>query len=615
MKSLVLILALLCSITSIAQRHSSDEMSVILSIKDDKGQPLANQEIVATNVNSEANEGHRIFTKSSGRATFILRRGETYNISFLKFKNFTTLNIPLKGMNFLTKKIIYPSQNTGNLTVGLDTIIQNFKQKVKPTKTEALLTLLIKDKKGKRISNRTIWLIQPKIKKAYQSTTNKNGAAAFLLPINYEYDVNFENDPKYRTIKVPNMPFLTHRKGFTYLSNKLNIKEFERNDTVFQTVPLIQKATKDRVLLHVTVLDLDDVPLENESVFMVASDKVYTAKTNADGQVALMLPKGKMYTIRFEYSTGLEDLFYEKGSYTRKDKVRYKYIGSAVIKARERERARMAIVRDSLMQIQAFRDSLNRKRSAWSGFADKMKYNSSEDLKEGIYKRVEEDSIGLAKDPKYFETIGDEVAATLHRNKDKWKNKIIVTDLTCSMYPYMDQILVWHVLELHKARFGNEYLFFNDGDGKSMKEKILGKTGGFHYLNSKKLEDLTWTMLETMKTGCSIDGPENDLEALLESVKYRDNLEEIILIADNSSPVRDIELLTQLNVPIRIILTGVWYYVNEEYLEIAFKTKGSVHTLDKDIDKLYELNDGEYLKIGDSTYRVYQGKFVKMDRL
>ena len=114
-----------------------------------------------------------------------------YVISFLKFKNFTTIDIPLKGMNFLTKKIIYPSQNADKLSVGLDTILQNFKRKVKPTKTEALLTLLIKDKKGNRIANQTIWLLQPKIKNI---PFPFHPLLATLCP-NFKYSIAYNPEP------------------------------------------------------------------------------------------------------------------------------------------------------------------------------------------------------------------------------------------------------------------------------------------------------------------------------------------------------------------------------------------------------------------------------------
>ncbi|MFT5833898.1 MAG: hypothetical protein ACI97N_001527, partial [Cognaticolwellia sp.] len=165
----------------------------------------------------------------------------------------------------------------------------------------------------------------------------------------------------------------------------------------------------------------------------------------------------------------------------------------------------------------------------------------------------------------------------------------------------------------NEEKFENQYMFFNDGNGKPMAEKITGLTGGFHYTEAIKLADLTETMVETMSTGCSIDSPENDMEALLDATQNRKLQKmEIILIADNNSTIRDFELLKSLNVPIRIILAGVFWGVNEEYLELAFHTKGSVHTLEDDLERLYEMNDGDYVKIGDIRYRIYNGRFLKM---
>ncbi|MCH2084668.1 MAG: hypothetical protein MK226_19935 [Saprospiraceae bacterium] len=596
-----------------AQTYSSEQIDVILLIQNEHNEPLTKQEVIVQN----EEQIFRAFTKSTGRVVFRLQRGDTYTVSFLDFENFTSVHIPEKGKSFLTKKITFPTADQSILKDGvLDTVFQNYTLRQQPTQTETVFNLMLKDRDRKAIANETVWMVQPEIKKAYQAKTNKKGMATFLLPAGYTYNLDFINDKGYKSIKVPQKGFLRQKKGVIYVSSKLNIQEVERNDTIFQEVPLSQKATRQRVLISVTITDLDDQPLADEKVFMRTSKEVYTATTDKNGKTALILPKGETYTIKLEYSNDLEDIELEKGNYLRNDKISYQYIGSAVIKARELEQARRAKRRDSLMQIQAFRDSLNQKRSKWSGFIDKINNDFNKDsLLMAIYNRVKEDSIGLAEDPEYFERIGDEVNAALQRNKDKWKNKIIVTDLTCSMYPYMDQVLVWHALEMNEVNLANEYIFFNDGDGKPVPEKIMGQTGGFYYIQSKLLDELTWTMLETMQTGCSIDGPENDLEALLEAVKYQDQLEEIILIADNSSPVRDIELLTQLNVPVRIILAGVWYDVNEDYLDIAYHTKGSIHTLEQDLNQLYQLKDGESIKIGENTYRIYQGKFVKMARL
>ncbi|NJN77691.1 MAG: hypothetical protein HC803_04645 [Saprospiraceae bacterium] len=360
-------------------------------------------------------------------------------------------------------------------------------------------------------------------------------------------------------------------------------------------------------------MDLDGKPLEDENVYLQGKKKVYTAKTNIDGETALMLPKGEYYAVNFEFRDSLEVLNIEAGNYTRTDKIRYKYIGSKAIKRRALQRKIEAELWDSLVKVNAFRDSLAASRSDFSGFSSKLWSKNKTDLFDKIRRRAEEDKKKLDENPKFFEQVGDEVAAAMYRNRGRWKNKIIVTDLTGSMYPYLDQVLSWHVLD-YNASINNQYLFFNDGDKTPDSKKIIGQIGGLYYTNGENLEVLTDKMLETMQGGSGADSPENDIEALLNAIdKRKTNRTEVILIADNHSDIKDFELLYQLKVPIRVVLAGADFGANEQYLELAFRTKGSVHTLEQDLENLYELNDGEYIKIGRFQYRVYKGKFLKMD--
>jgi hypothetical protein len=615
MKQTLTIVLCCLAIAMTAQPINSDQVNYILAFENEKGERLQNQEVMVSNINDET-EVHSKFTPETGKVKFILKRGETYKVQYLTESFEAT--IPDLGTSFLTKKIILNNSLNIAQTVASDTIIFT-KTPTKPTETEALFQLILKDKSGVLLKDLTVWLVQPKIQKIYQVTTNAKGEAFFLLPIGYDYIVNFEHDANFKTIAIPKMPNLRFKKGFTYTSNFMEIQETERNDTVFQNVPLSQKPTLKRSLILVTVLDLDGNPLKNENVYLQGVKKVYTAKTDVKGEMALMLPKGAYYSVNFDYRDSLEVLNIEAGNYTRTDKIRYKYMGSKAIKARILERKYYEALWDSLAQVQSFRDSLAAARSPYSNFSYRFSDGDLSNLNGLIQKRAAEDLKQLKINPKYFVEVGDEAAAALYRNKDKWDDKLIITDLTCSMHPYLDQILSWHVLELqlkNNQNFENQYMFFNDGDGKSMAQKLIGQTGGFHYTSAVKLENLTQTMKETMSTGCSIDGPENDMEALLDGAQNRKLRKmEIILIADNNSDIRDFELLKSLNMPIRIILTGTFWGVNEQYLELAYHTNGSVHTIEEDLERLYEMNDGDYIEIGGNKYRIYGGKFLKIDKM
>ncbi|NJN77690.1 MAG: hypothetical protein HC803_04640 [Saprospiraceae bacterium] len=230
MKQTLTIVLCCLAIAMAAQPINSDEVNYIFSFEDTKSEPIQNQEIVAQNL-KETTEIHTKFTTEKGKVTFILKRGETYQIKY--FDESFDAQIPTTGTSFVTKKIVYESKIKIENKTASDTIIFA-KKPTAPTETEALFQLILKDKDGGLCKNLTVWMVQPKIGKTYQATTDDKGVAIFLLPIDYDYIVNFEHDANYKTITVPKMPHLRFRKGFTYTSNYMDIAETERNDTIFK---------------------------------------------------------------------------------------------------------------------------------------------------------------------------------------------------------------------------------------------------------------------------------------------------------------------------------------------------------------------------------------------
>ena len=79
-----------------------------------------------------------------------------------------------------------------------------------------------------------------------------------------------------------------------------------------------------------------------------------------------------------------------------------------------------------------------------------------------------------------------------------------------------------------------------------------------------------------MMKGGGGDGPENDLEAIIKGIKEFPEHGEVILIADNNSCVRDMDLLKYIDVPVRVILCGYTNAggVNPHYVKIAHETGG-----------------------------------------
>jgi len=191
----------------------------------------------------------------------------------------------------------------------------------------------------------------------------------------------------------------------------------------------------------------------------------------------------------------------------------------------------------------------------------------------------------------------------------KLKRELIVADYTCSMSPYYLEVMAWFCL--HESKRDIPYAFFNDGDGKPNNKKIIGNTGGVHQFKTRNLDTLVKYVFETIKTGCSGDGPENDIEAVLKGIEKNPRIKEVVMIVDNWSDMRDYRLRFQITKPVRVILCGTKNGINPQYLNLARQTKGSIHTMEEDLEHLYEIQEGETFMLGGQKYIVKQGRIIK----
>ena len=197
-------------------------------------------------------------------------------------------------------------------------------------------------------------------------------------------------------------------------------------------------------------------------------------------------------------------------------------------------------------------------------------------------------------------------------NRNRWKNAVIVGDVTGSMYPYTAQLLIW--LKLHSLDdFSSRFAFFNDGDEKSDEDKKIGETGGIYIKRCYTYDDTKELVKHTMLKGGGGDCPENDIEALLQTEKQFPDNEYQVLIADNWAPIKDKILIEKLTKPVRVVLCGgTEYGINADYLNLARKTKGSVHLMEEDLYELAALHEGETIKIGRVSFKIVDGEFKQV---
>lgn len=201
------------------------------------------------------------------------------------------------------------------------------------------------------------------------------------------------------------------------------------------------------------------------------------------------------------------------------------------------------------------------------------------------------------------------VTRVLDRHPD-WQKQVVVADVTGSMYPYTADLLIW--LQLAAAGPEKTFVFFNDGDDQPDKQKRLGQTGGLYDVRTADYEQIKQRVVQAMSAGAGGDAPENDAEALLRAHQLAPDAQDIILIADNHTFPRDVQLLENTRLPVKIILCGVTDHINPKYLALARRHGYSLHTLDTDLTTLSEVPDNNITIIEGIRYQATPGGFRRI---
>ena len=193
-----------------------------------------------------------------------------------------------------------------------------------------------------------------------------------------------------------------------------------------------------------------------------------------------------------------------------------------------------------------------------------------------------------------------------------WQSMCVVTDWTASMYSHDAMLIRWHLDRINAGRIGHLCLF-NDGDGKYDDEKEIGLTGGIYHCGGADSLGLWQAITGATLGGNGGDHRENVLEALLEGIWACPDCSEIVLVADNVAPIRDFSLLPEIDRPVRVVLFGVYKDgVNADYLNLAYRTHGSLHTRNHDVEDIGQLLLHGSLALEGQVYELREGNFVKV---
>ena len=209
---------------------------------------------------------------------------------------------------------------------------------------------------------------------------------------------------------------------------------------------------------------------------------------------------------------------------------------------------------------------------------------------------------------------GNKLNKIVDRNKGKWKDMLVITDCSGSMIPHGTEVVLWHLLR-HERKNISQFVFFNDGNATPFKE--IGNAGGVYLYQSKQPEKVVKAVRHFTDKGLpyNIDIPENDVEAIIKGSEMVEKFDDIILIADNGSGIRDISIANEIKKPVRIVLCGVINnQIHPDYFKLAYETNGSIHTIEEDINEFMKTKHGQIIAINDVKYKVEEDELVQVSK-
>jgi len=207
------------------------------------------------------------------------------------------------------------------------------------------------------------------------------------------------------------------------------------------------------------------------------------------------------------------------------------------------------------------------------------------------------------------------IQAVFNRHKD-WKNMLVVMDWTGSMFGFGAKAMLWHVKNAQTSGIRNVVLF-TDGE-PNKKPGTMGNFGGVFQISAADPKKVMKLMKKSMFYYANLEMEENNIEALLKGIKAFPEFDEVVLIADNRSCIKDYCLCELVKVPVRVVLCGTEGGINPQYVNLAYRTGGSLHTMDSDLHDLGAYSVGGKILVIDGQEFVLDPKndqFVTVKKL
>jgi uncharacterized protein YegL len=303
------------------------------AIQDNQGKPMVGTEIEFVEIQTR----QRVVAKTNaeGKVEQAFNTGRFWQINVLQIRDYFYWQFEVPpGRNMrLNKTITYdftryeretrPAVDRSKL--GLKTEAQKIAVDAASDAANAIVKLEIKRANDQPLLNYPVAITCYKLRKTFTTTTNAAGIATFKVPIDNEYEIDIDGIPSFDYVDLPNKPGYHATRRFTY--EPTIIKEKVVRDTIEQQLVANQEGTSGSVITHITLKGGPDGVWRNEPIFLeiLGEHKWYRGKTDLNGNVTFLLPKGKKYMVhgRYEFDLDVVDLSRRRGIGYSNKAVRY----------------------------------------------------------------------------------------------------------------------------------------------------------------------------------------------------------------------------------------------------------------------------------------------------
>lgn len=431
---------------------------------------------------------------------------------------------------------------------------------------------------GGHFSGQTVELISTKTSLEYKQTSDAKGEVTFILPCDERFEVTISNYASKEEIVTPARANSSSTRTYSYEADMIQKrKDFAMDDTQKAAVDKAMASLPDttfvkgstmptpRIMenyssLDITLIGLDSKPLVAEEIVFTGTNrnKSIKAQTSAAGNVRVYLPKGDLYTINFKYHDAyqIKEVEYSKG--TSQIRINIMYMGT--------------------------KEFLRRKKAEEERMAEEKR----------------EAAIALAGGGHEYNR--DKVLETV-MGRNNWTNKLLITDVSYEMLSYALKLADWYRSNL-KSDQTTQFVLYHNG-----KQRLGSESGSAFHLVSPEYDSLV-KLINYVHEGAGLEKAKYDLKGLIDGGGISQTYDDVILFVDKDASLHDYAYFKNLKAPVHVVLCVDQRVANAQHLTIAWKTKGSVHTISGDFNDIGKLKEGDNFVLEGTKYKIMGGEFV-----